>query len=107
MHARLDTPATPWRLILYQDGIGPNDGLAKHQGVVLAFDWHRNSSAFYLSMLELGMGPRAHEEACLPVSLARTDIAMKLASDVAQLAHTIISGSSTLPALTLNAAARH
>ena len=46
-------PGSPWRLILYQDGVDPSDGLAKSHS--------RKSSVWYWAFTEFGMEAFAHE----------------------------------------------
>ena len=46
--------ATPWNLVLYQDGVDPSDGLAKNHS--------RKSNVFYDSFLEFGAEALCHEQ---------------------------------------------
>ena len=48
------TPSSPWRLILYQDGVDPSDGLAKNHS--------RKSAVYYWSFVELGLRALSMEE---------------------------------------------
>ena len=41
------SPSSPWRLIIYQDGVDASDGLAKRHS--------RKSAVYYLSFVEFGM----------------------------------------------------
>jgi hypothetical protein len=47
-------PASPWRLIIYQDGVDPSDGLAKNHS--------RKSAVYYWSFVELGLRALSKEE---------------------------------------------
>ena len=48
------SPAQPWGLVLYQDGVDPSDGLAKNHS--------RKSCVFYWAFAELGLHALGHEE---------------------------------------------
>jgi hypothetical protein len=72
----------PWRIVLYQDGVDPSDGLAKHHS--------RKSTIFYWSFLEFGMDALAHEEAWFTALLTRTELASKLDGGVTQLASIVM-----------------
>ena len=52
------SPERPWRIILYQDGVDPSDGLAKNHS--------RKSAVFYWTFAEFGLDGLAHEESCDP-----------------------------------------
>ena len=57
------TPAQPWRLILYQDGVDPSDMGAKHHS--------RKSAVMYWSFVELGMLALSQEEVWGTVVVSR------------------------------------
>ena len=71
------TPAAPWRVIIYQDGVDPGDGLAVNHS--------RKSCVFYWSFVEFGMHALAHEEVWGTVCVVRTLDAKKLDGDIGQL----------------------
>ena len=48
------SPSSPWRLIIYQDGVDPSDGLAKNHS--------RKSAVYYWSFVEFDMQALAKEE---------------------------------------------
>ena len=54
MRAHPCTPASPWHIILYQDGIDPSDMGATHHT--------RSACAWYWSIAEFGMYALSHEE---------------------------------------------
>ena len=65
------SPAKPWNIVFYQDGIDPSDGLAKHHS--------RKSCVFYSSFLEFGQRALAHEEVWSTLCIARENgVAKKL-----------------------------
>lgn len=57
------TPSSPWRLIVYQDGVDPSDGLAKNHS--------RKSAVFYYTWAELGAHALSHEEVWMTACVAR------------------------------------
>ena len=61
----------PWRLIIYQDGVDPSDGLASNHS--------RKSTVFYWSFVELGLHALAHEHVWGTVCLVRSHDAIELA----------------------------
>ena len=67
----------PWRIMLYQDGVDPSDGLAKNHS--------RKSNVFYWSFLELGMDALCHEECWFTITLARYNTSMMLDGGITQL----------------------
>ena len=71
------SPAEPWRLIIYQDGIDPSDGLAKHHS--------RKSCVFYWSFAEFGYRALAYEEVWGVVSLTRSTEIAKIAGGVSTI----------------------
>ena len=71
------SPSSPWRLILYQDGVDPSDGLAKNHS--------RKSAVYYYSFVELGMQALAREEVWGVVTVARYSEYTKLAGRGASL----------------------
>ena len=62
-------PSNPWRIILYQDGVDPSDGLSKQHS--------RKSFVFYWSILEFGYQMLACEQVWLTGSVIR-DTQLKL-----------------------------
>jgi hypothetical protein len=68
----------PWRIIVYQDGVDPSDGLSKNHS--------RKSVVFYASFLELGMDALAHEEVWMTPIVIRYNLVTKLAGQHAQVA---------------------
>ena len=76
------SPASPWNLTLYQDGIDPSDGLAKHHT--------RKAAAFYWSFLEYGMQALSHEETWGTPTVARMNVINKLPGVHVQLTHLIL-----------------
>jgi hypothetical protein len=69
--------AEPWRIILYQDGIDPSDGLSTNHS--------RKSCVFYWSFAEFGLRALAHEECWGTIVVARYSEHQKLDGGVAQL----------------------
>ena len=65
------TPSKPWRLILYQDGIDPSDGLGKNHS--------RKSAVMYWSFAELGLLALSREEVWGAVVVSRYSEYTKLA----------------------------
>ena len=62
--------ASPWKIIFYQDGVDPSDGLSKSHT--------RKSVVFYWSVLEFGMDSLAHEEVWGTVVVVRASLANKV-----------------------------
>ena len=71
------TPASPWRLILYQDGVDPSDGLAKNHS--------RKSCVYYFAFVEFGYQALAKEECWGVVTVARYSEYRQLAGKSASL----------------------
>ncbi len=71
------TPASPWNLIIYQDGVDPSDGLAKNHS--------RKSAVFYWSFAEFGLHALAHEEVWGCVTVMRSIEAAELDGSLGQL----------------------
>ena len=76
------TPANPWRVIIYQDGVDPSDGLANNHS--------RKSCVFYWSFVEFGMHALAHEHVWGTVCVIRTSDATKLDGDIGCLTHMVL-----------------
>jgi hypothetical protein len=72
------TPASPWHIIFYQDGVDPSDGLAKHHS--------RKSCVFYYSFLQFGQRALAHEEVWCTLTVMRETKARLLPDGIATLA---------------------
>ena len=71
--------ASPWTVILYQDGVDPSDGLSINHS--------RKSNVFYCwSFLELGMQALADERNWFPIALGRYNSLMKAEGQITQLA---------------------
>jgi hypothetical protein len=60
------TPGSKWRIVIYQDGVNPSDGLAKFAS--------RKAAAFYWSFLELGMYALAKEEVWFTITVVRESV---------------------------------
>lgn len=71
------TPSSPWRLILYQDGVDPSDGLAKNHS--------RKSAVYYFAFVEFGYQALAKEECWGVVTVARYSEYTQLAGKSASL----------------------
>ena len=71
------TPSSPWKLIVYQDGVNPGDSKAAHQT--------RNSVAYYWAFAEYGMAALCHEEVWGTPVVVRTAEAKKLSGKIAEL----------------------
>ena len=71
------TPASPWKLILYQDGVDPSDGLAKNH--------NRKSTVYYFAFVEFGLRALSKEEIWGVVTVARHSEWSKLAGKSASL----------------------
>ena len=77
------TAANPWRIIFYQDGVDPSDGLSKNHS--------RKSCVFYWAFAELGMSALAHEEVWGTVCICRHSEHSKLAGQVSALFAAVLS----------------
>jgi hypothetical protein len=75
-------PATPWHIIMYQDGVDPGDGLAKNKS--------RKLTVFYWAFLELGMSALAHEQVWGTSTVMRTSCANKLEGGIVQLTEIVL-----------------
>lgn len=71
------SPTAPWRLIIYQDGIDPSDGLAKNHS--------RKSAVFYFAYVEYGMVALSHEQCWGTLVVARHSEHTKFAGGVQML----------------------
>lgn len=71
------SPSSPWRLIIYQDGVDPSDGLAKNHS--------RKSAVFYWAFAEYGLAALSHEEMWLTLCVSRYSQHQKLAGTVSCL----------------------
>ena len=69
--------ATPWKIIFYQDGVNPSDGLSKNHS--------RKSAAFYWSFLEFGMIALSKEEMWMTVSVVRETLVKHIAGKIAAI----------------------
>ena len=76
------SPSSPWRLILYQDGVDPSDGLAKNHS--------RKSAVYYWSFVEFGMQALAKEQVWGVVTVARYSEYTKLAGKGASLFEAVL-----------------
>ena len=77
------SPSSPWRLILYQDGVDPSDGLSVNHS--------RKSSVFYWSFVELGMKALSKEEVWGVICTARYTEYTKLAGKGASLFEAVLN----------------
>lgn len=76
------SPGSPWRLIIYQDGVDPSDGLAKNHS--------RKSTVFYWAFAEFGQQVLAHEEVWLTICVSRSSQTNQLAGTVSCLFQTVL-----------------
>ena len=76
------TPASPWNLVIYQDGMDPSDGLSKNHS--------RKSAVFYWSVREFGMAALAYEQVWGTLCVARNTEYHQLAGGVSQLFHKVL-----------------
>ena len=89
LQAHPPSPSRPWRLVLYQDGIDPSDGLAKHHT--------RKACAFNWSFLEYGISALSHEEMWCTLTVARSTVVNQMPSVHVQLAAMVLRRFSTQP----------
>ena len=68
---------SPWRIIIYQDGVDPSDGLAANHS--------RKSCVFYWSFVEYGMHALCHEEVWGTLCVMRSHDCNKLSGNISQL----------------------
>jgi hypothetical protein len=76
-------PGSPWRLILYQDGVDPSDGLAKNHS--------RKSAVSYWAFAEFGIAALGHEEVWGTICVCRFSKHQKLAGTVSCLFEHVLS----------------
>ena len=74
--------STPWRIILYSDGVNPSDGLAKNRS--------RTMSTYYWSFAEFGEEVLCHEQVWGTVCCMRSNKAKKLSGGEAQLCYHVL-----------------
>lgn len=72
------TVADPWRMILYQDGVDPSDGLSKNHS--------RKTATFYWSILEYGDDNLGNEQLWACPSLCRSTELRRLEGEHARIA---------------------
>ena len=77
------SPANPWRMILYQDGVDPSDGLGKNHS--------RKSAVIYWSFAELGMAALSREEVWGTICVARYSEYTKLAGKGGSLFEAVLN----------------
>ena len=77
MHKHPCTPSSPWKLIVYQDGVDPSDGLAHNHS--------RKSAVYYFAFAEFGYAALAKEEVWGVVTVARYTEYTQLAGRSASL----------------------
>ena len=82
LQAHPPSPSRPWRVVLYQDGIDPSDGLAKHHT--------RKACAFYWSFLEYGISALSHEEMWCTPTVARSTVVNQMPGVHVQLAAMVV-----------------
>lgn len=76
------SPHDPWRIIMYQDGVDPSDGLSKNHS--------RKATVFYWSFLELGVAALGHEEVWMMPCVLRTSEVNKLDGGSIQLTDIVL-----------------
>ena len=76
------TPATPWNLILYQDGVNASDGLAKNR--------HRKTAIFYWSFEEFGPRALAHEQVWGVIANVRIDECKDIDGGIARIFENVL-----------------
>ena len=76
------SPDKPWRLIIYQDGVDPSDGLSKNHS--------RKSAVFYWSFAEFGMSALAYEQVWGTLTVLRYTEHQSLLGGVAELFNQIL-----------------
>ena len=76
------SPASLWRIVLYQDGVDPGDGLQKEKS--------RHSVVFYWALAELGTQALAQEEVWGTLTIARTAVAKSIDGGVAALTNAAV-----------------
>ena len=72
-----------WNIILYNDGVSPNDGLSKHDG--------RKLTVVYFSFWEFGMQILSQERAWFVLSSIRTDELRKIDGGLSHYVEKILS----------------
>lgn len=77
------SPSSPWRLIIYQDGVDPSDGLAKNHS--------RKSSVYYWSFVELGLRALSMEEVWGTIICLRYNEYTQLAGKHASLFEAVLN----------------
>jgi hypothetical protein len=76
------SPSSPWRLILYQDGVDPSDSVGKKHS--------RKSAVYYWSFVELGMQALSHEAVWGVITVARYTEYTQLAGKGASLFEVVL-----------------
>ena len=71
------TPASPWNIVLYQDGVDPSDGLSNNHS--------RKSCVWYWSFLEFGLRDLAKEEVWGTLCVMRATTANSLPGGITTL----------------------
>lgn len=71
-----------WRIIIYQDGVDPSDGLAKNHS--------RKSTVFYWAFAEFGLRALCHEEVWMTACVCRNSMTTKLAGGASCLFQNIL-----------------
>ena len=77
------TPAKPWKIIIYQDGVDPSDGLSKNHS--------RKCCVFYWSFAEFGMYALGHEEVWGTLCVCRDSEHRQLAGGINTLFGKVLS----------------
>jgi hypothetical protein len=83
LRERPNSPANPWGLIIYQDGVNPSDGLSKNCS--------RKSCVFYWSIVEFGIRALSHEECWFTPIVVRQDLVKCLDGGYEQLAELVLN----------------
>jgi hypothetical protein len=80
--AQPPSPARPWKLILYEDGVDPSDGLSKNHS--------RKSGVFYWAFAEYGLRALCYEQMWGCITIARYSEHQALCGKVARLFETVL-----------------
>ncbi len=76
------TPSNPWRLILYEDGVDPSDGLSKNHS--------RKSGVFYWAFSEYGLAALACEQVWGCITVCRYTEHQSLLGGVSELFNLVL-----------------
>ena len=73
----------PWRVVLYQDGVDPSDGLAKCHS--------RKCCVFYWSFLEFGLRALACEQTWMTVTVVRATVLRKVSGGIVRISSMVLN----------------